>query len=156
MREGRNIKKEVAEYRTEVRLTKTQYKILKMLGGASTVLKQKINEKAGDKKKLLSLRAEKHREIEEIDALIKECDEGVAEELRLKQEEKQKQISRKPQPKPTLNRKKDDMELEVLKKRWRGFLESGEWTELSENNYEYLIKAVNLQTKEQVDAWLWS
>ncbi len=80
-----------------VMLSSLEYKALAIMGGATSVLKGRIELEAGDKFKLLMMKQRKldlivqiQQEIADIDALIKDSDRKAAEEEKRKQEDPKK------------------------------------------------------------------
>ncbi len=142
-----------------VMLSSLEYKTLAIMGGATSVLKRRIELEAGDKFKLLMMKQRKldlivqtQQEIADIDALIKDSDRKTAEDEKWKQEQDKKNIELR-----TTTRVKSpstsDKEtwLESKKSTFLKYLSNGG---LSEENYNLVRLYKNFRTNDEVEKWI--
>ena len=155
------MRKETNDQQINVRLTGIQYKALCILGGPTEVLKSALEEKAGDKFKLMQLVQQidenvvkEQKQKQEILKLIKELDEKEAEEKKRIVEEAARAKNNGNGSKPKSDNKKA-VPLEVWIEKWRPFFkEKLSHDGLLDNEYIIIQSKLNFTNKSEVEAWL--
>lgn len=151
---------ETKDKQINIKVSKSQYRKLMLLGGPTAVLERGIEREAGDitKKKQIKQQAlviieEQQKRIQEVDMLIKEDEEREAEELRKKQAaKKEKEDFRNKSSGST----KKLLNKEEWMKKWKPFYlqRIQDKNELCEQDYNIIIEKMEFKTKEEAEVWL--